>query len=95
MINYNDIIIRPVISEKTTIMMEKNKYVFRVSINANKHIIRKAMKEIFNVNAVKINIMRVKGKRKRVRYHYGYTTDWKKAIVTLAKGERIELFESR
>lgn len=93
--NYNDIIIRPVLSEKSTDLSEENKYVFEVAINANKHIIKKAIKEIFNVNTVKINVMRVRGKRRRVRYHYGFTPTWKKAIVTVAKGEKIELFENQ
>ena len=75
MIDYNDVIIKPVISEKTTLMAGENKYVFRVPMNANKHLVEKAVKEIFKVNPVKINIMRVRGNRKRVRYHYGYTSN--------------------
>ncbi|MBN2039528.1 MAG: 50S ribosomal protein L23 [Spirochaetes bacterium] len=93
--NYNDILVRPVLSEKSTEMSQVNKYVFRVPMYANKHIISKAVKDIFNVTPVKINIMKVRGRRKRVRYHYGYTTSWKKAIVTLNQNEKIELFENQ
>ena len=93
--DYNDIIIKPVLSEKTTDMAEQNKYVFRVSMKANKHSIKKAIKEIFNVNPVKINVMKVRGRKKRVRYQYGYTTSWKKAIITLKKGDKIEIFENQ
>lgn len=93
--NYNDVIIRPVLSEKSTDMAEENKYVFQVARGANKHLIKKAVKEIFNVNPVKVNVMKVRGRRKRVRYHYGYTPAWKKAIITLGKGEKIELFENQ
>ena len=93
--NYNDIIIRPVLSEKSTDLSEESKYVFQVATYANKHIIKKAVKEIFNVNPIKINVINVRGKKRRVRYQYGYTPSWKKAIVTIAKGEKIELFENQ
>lgn len=93
--NFNDIIIKPVLSEKTTDMSQAHKYVFRVPMSVNKHIISKAVKEMFNVTPVKINVMKVRGRRKRVRYHYGYTTSWKKAIVTLNQNEKIELFENQ
>lgn len=95
MINYNDIIIKPVLSEKSTNMAEENKYVFRVPINVNKHIIKRAIKEIFNVSPIRINVMKVRGRRKRVRHQYGYTSSWKKAIVTLGRDEKIELFENQ
>lgn len=91
----NDIIIRPILSEKSTEMSETGKYVFRVSMRANKHLIKKAIKDIFKVTPDKVNVMRVRGHRKRVRHQYGLTPAWKKAIVTLKKGEKIELFESR
>jgi large subunit ribosomal protein L23 len=93
--NYNDVIIRPVLTEKTTDLKEVNKYVFRVPMKANKHIIKKAIKEIFNVTPITINVMKVRGKRKRVRYQYGFTSSWKKAIVTLNENEKIELFENQ
>lgn len=93
--DYNDIIIKPVLSEKSTVLNTEGKYVFRVPMKTNKHIIKKAIKEIFKVNAETVNIIRVRGKRKRVRYNYGFTPAWKKAIVTLKKGEKIEIFEKQ
>ncbi len=93
--NLNDIIIKPVLSEKSTDHAEMGKYVFRVSMKANKDTVKKAIHDIFNVQPEKVNIIRVRGKRKRVRYHYGNTAAWKKAIVTLKKGDKIELFEGQ
>ena len=91
----NDIIIRPVITEKATEMAKQNKYVFRVHKKANKDMIEKAISAIFGVTPVKVNVMIVRGKRKRVRYNYGYTASWKKAIVTLKEGDKIDVFESK
>lgn len=93
--DYNDVILEPILSEKSTDLSEQNKYVFRVSIQANKHLVSKAIKEIFNVTPEKVNVMRIRGKQKRVRYQYGITPAWKKAIITLKKGDKIELFESQ
>lgn len=93
--NINDIIIKPVLSEKTTDLAQVNKYVFKVSKKANKSIIKKAIKEIFNVTPLKINVTKVRGRRKRVRFQYGFTSSWKKAIVTLGQNEKIELFENK
>jgi large subunit ribosomal protein L23 len=93
--NYNDIIVRPVLSEKSTDLAQVNKYVFRVPRKANKSTIGKAIKEIFKVTPVKINVIKVRGRRKRVRYQYGFTSSWKKAIVTLNPSEKIELFENK
>ncbi len=91
----NDIIIRPVITEKATELAKQNKYVFRVHKKANKDMIEKAINSIFGVTPEKVNVMIVRGKRKRVRYNYGYTASWKKAIVTLKEGDKIEIFESK
>jgi len=91
----NDIIIRPVITEKATELAKQNKYVFRVHKKANKDMIEKAISSIFGVTPVKVNVMIVRGKRKRVRYNYGYTASWKKAIVTLKEGDKIEVFEAK
>lgn len=89
----NDIIRKPVLSEKSTDIAEQNKYVFQVSMRANKHLVKRAIFEMFNVKPEKVNIMVVRGKRKRVRHQYGITPAWKKAIVTLKEGDKIELFE--
>jgi large subunit ribosomal protein L23 len=93
--DYNDVIIEPILSEKSTDLGEQSKYVFRVSIQANKHQVSKAIQEIFNVTPDKVNVMRIRGKRKRVRHQYGITPAWKKAIVTLKEGDKIELFENQ
>ncbi len=93
--DFNDVIIKPVLSEKSTSLAEMRKYVFRVSKKANKKIVKRAIKEIFNVEPVSVNIINVRGHRKRVRYNYGFTPSWKKAIVTLKEGDKIELFEGQ
>jgi large subunit ribosomal protein L23 len=92
-VNANDVIVRPVISEKTTAMMEENKYVFRVMMDANRAMVKKAIIEIFGVTPKKVNIMIVRGKLRRLRYKTGKKTAWKKAIVTLRGGDKIEIFE--
>jgi large subunit ribosomal protein L23 len=91
----NEVIIKPVLSEKSTQMAELGKYVFHVAMKANKVMIKRAVKEIFDVETEQVNVIRVRGRRKRVRYKYGYTASWKKAIVTLKKGQKIELFEGQ
>ncbi|RJP20147.1 MAG: 50S ribosomal protein L23 [Candidatus Abyssobacteria bacterium SURF_5] len=91
--NPHQIIRRPAISEKGTILTERhNKYVFEVATDANKLQVKQAVEEIFKVTVTRVNTMRVAGKKKRVRYKVGYTPEWKKAIVTLKQGDRIELF---
>ena len=87
-----EIIIRPVISEHSYDMMEDNKYTFEVHKKANKIEVAKAIEAIFGVKVAKVNTLNVKAKPKRMRYHEGKTRTWKKAIVTLAEGDTIELF---
>jgi large subunit ribosomal protein L23 len=89
------VIIRPVVSEKSTELMEMGQYVFRVSMKANKSLVKKAIKEIFSVEPERVNIIRVRGKSKRVRYKEGITPAWKKAIVKLKKGDKIAIFENQ
>jgi large subunit ribosomal protein L23 len=93
--NPNDIIIRPIISEKSTGLLEKHKYVFKVARDANKLTIMQALKELFNVNVEKVNIVNVRGKNRRLRYKIGKRTAWKKAIVTLRAGDKIEIFDGQ
>ena len=89
------IIIRPLVTEKATRIREKeNKYTFIVDKKADKIQIAKAIKEMFNVVPEKINIINCHGKLKRVRYKYGFTSSFKKCIVTLKKGEKIGIFEA-
>lgn len=84
---------RPVITEKTTKMMEENKYCFLVDPKANKTQIRQAVEEIFKVKVKAVNTMNVLGKIKRMGRYEGRRPSWKKAIVTLKTGSRIEFFE--
>lgn len=93
--NANDIIIRPVISEKSTGLMESRKYVFQVSRDANKLMVARAMKELFNVTPEKVNIINMRGKNRRLRYRMGKRSAWKKAVVTLSIGDKIEIFEGQ
>lgn len=89
----HDIIIRPIITEKSSSLMELNKYTFEVHKSANKIQIRKAVEEVFKVKVLSVNTMNVKGKPKRMGMNRGYTRSWKKAIVALPEGQRIEFFE--
>ena len=95
----DQVIIEPILSEKSNIAREQEckKYTFKVNAKANKFEIMNAVKEIFNVNPIDCNVMNVAGKPKFSRgkggYIKGYTSNWKKAIVTLAKGEVINAIE--
>ena len=89
----HDVIISPVITEKSTKLMEENKYTFRVPLTANKVQIRQAVEKIFNVKVEKVATIRVLGKTKRMGRTQGKRSDYKKAIVTLKAGESITLFE--
>jgi large subunit ribosomal protein L23 len=93
--NANDIILKPVISEKTTELMGINKYVFRVSMKANKLMVAYAIKQLFGVDPEKVNVLTVRGKDRRLRYRTGKKSAWKKAIITLKPGQKIELFEAQ
>jgi large subunit ribosomal protein L23 len=86
------IVLRPIISERSYDLINENQYTFEVIKQANKIEIGKAIEEIFGVTVLKVNTMNVKGKPKRVRYAKGYTRSWKKAIVTIAEGQTIEAF---
>lgn len=92
--SHYDIIKRPVITEKTTIQKEMfNQVTFEVADNANRIEIGKAVENIFNVRVASTQTMQIKGKVKRRGRILGKRKDWKKAIVTLMPGERIEFFE--
>ncbi|MBI4387786.1 MAG: 50S ribosomal protein L23 [Candidatus Omnitrophica bacterium] len=86
-----DIIREPWITEKGTKLASAAKYFFRVHSKATKPQIRRAVEETFNVKVLNVNTMNVSGKWKRVRIQAGKTNDWKKAIVTLKPGQKIEL----
>ena len=89
-----DIIIRPLITEKSTTLMAEGKYVFEVAKAANKIEIAKAISQIFNVKVASVNTVNVEGKVKRMGRSIGKRADYKKAIVKLAAGETIEFFEA-
>ena len=86
-----DTIVSPVITEKATMLSEQNKVVFRVSRDATKPQIVEAIENLFKVNVVKVNTLNVKGKTKRFRGREGRRSDVKKAIVTLAEGQSIDV----
>ncbi len=88
-----DIIIQPIVSEKSYDHMADGVYQFRVANNANKNEIKDALKAIFNVTAIKVNTTTVVSKPKRRGVFQGYTTSWKKAVVTLKEGDKIDFFE--
>ncbi|HDH97845.1 MAG TPA: 50S ribosomal protein L23 [Deltaproteobacteria bacterium] len=88
-----DIIIRPIITEKSSRQMENNKYTFEVHKDANKIQIKQAISEIFKVKVDSVHTIKVRSKPKRLGVHLGRSRSWKKAIVTLKPGERIEFFE--
>ncbi|NLW55325.1 MAG: 50S ribosomal protein L23 [Firmicutes bacterium] len=89
----HDIIKKPIITEKSTRLMELNKYCFMVDKRANKIQIKQAIEEIFKVKVKDVNTMRILGKMKRMGKHEGRRPSWKKAVVTLEPGSRIEFFE--
>ncbi|MDR3592062.1 MAG: 50S ribosomal protein L23 [Negativicutes bacterium] len=93
MSNPRDVLIRPLITEKTTAMMQDNKYTFIVPLQVNKIEIRQAVEQIFKVKVLDVNTIRVLGKVKRMGRTQGKRPDYKKAIVKLAPGQTIEFFE--
>lgn len=89
-----DIIIKPIITEKSMGGLQENKYTFKVAKSANKIEIAKAVEELFGVQVASVNTMNVRGRAKRVGLNRGVTPSWKKAIVTLAEGSKtIEFFD--
>ena len=87
------VIVRPVVSEKSYALIGEGKYTFRVDDRAHKTQIARAVEEIFDVEVAAVRTAKVRPKPKRRGLHQGKTRGWKKAIVQLAPGERIELFE--
>jgi large subunit ribosomal protein L23 len=88
-----DIILAPVITEKAMDGITSKRYTFKVAKDATKPEIAKAVEELFNVQVAKVNTINMKKKPKRLGYHFGYTSEWKKAIVTLtASSKEIEFF---
>jgi len=88
-----EVLVRPVVTEKSTNLLADNKYTFYVNRNANKIEIKHAVEQMFKVNVTDVRTMVVKGKEKRRGRYVGRTSDRKKAIVTLRPGDRIAIFE--
>jgi len=93
MIELERVLVAPVLSEKANLLREQGKYVFRVDPRANKFQIKEAVRRLYKVHPVSCTVMVVGGKPKRLRGRAGVTSTWKKAIVRLAKDEKIGVFE--
>ena len=87
------VIVRPVVTEKTTDMGENDKYVFEVASEANKAEVKQAVEKFFGVKVVDVRTLNMKGKPKRLGRYMGRRKDWKKAIVTVQSGDKIDLFD--
>jgi large subunit ribosomal protein L23 len=90
-----DIVIRPIVSEKSYAGLERNTYTFLVDPRANKTEIKEAIQQIWNVRVLNVNTMNRVGKVKRTRLSTGKRPDQKRAVVTLAEGDTIEIFEAK
>ena len=86
-----DIVLSPVITEKATNVSEHNQVIFRVPLTATKREIRAAIEGLFQVKVIAVNTIRVRGKLKRFRGRVGRRSDYKKAVVTLGEGQRIDV----
>lgn len=93
MSNARDILIRPLVTEKASAMMQENRYSFQVKLTAGKTEIKKAVEELFKVKVLSVNTVRYEGKIKRMGKYAGRKSDFKKAFVKLAPGQTIEFFE--
>ncbi|MEA1939287.1 MAG: 50S ribosomal protein L23 [Candidatus Caldatribacteriota bacterium] len=90
----NDILLNPIISEKSVKLKEQNKYVFKVYWKANCSEIAKAIEDKFNTKVKKVNVLKISAKKKSLGRYSGKTSHWKKAIVTLKKDEKIKELEN-
>ncbi len=91
--NSFDILRRPIITEKSTYLQEQGRYVFEVRPSATKHQVKRAVEDAFDVSVASVNTMNVRGKTRRLGPRMSKKRDWKKAIVTLAPGNTITIFE--
>lgn len=90
----SEVLRRPLITEKnTSIQAPQGKYAFEVAAGANKELVKKAVEKAFKVNVTRVNVMTVAGSRRMMRGRVTVSPSWKKAIVTLKPGDKIELFE--
>lgn len=88
-----EVLRRPLITEKTTLLQERGRYAFEVAQSAAKQQIKEAVEAAFKVEVVKVNVMTVPGKMRRIGRRQVMTPSWKKAVVTLEAGQKIEFFE--
>jgi len=90
--DFSQILIRPIVTEKMTLLQEEsNKYAFEVPLNVNKIEIKKAVESYFSVEVKEVTVLKVKGKNKRSRFRIKKKSDWKKAYVSLAEGQTIDM----
>jgi large subunit ribosomal protein L23 len=89
----DDIIISPLLTEKSNRLRESHKYVFAIDPRANKLQVEEAVNKLFQVKALSCNIINVRGKPRTLRGRRGYTSSWKKAVITIAANEKIQIFE--
>jgi large subunit ribosomal protein L23 len=88
-----EVLRRPLITEKSTVLQVQNKYAFEIAAGANKPMIKQAVEKAFKVKVTGVNVITMRGKTKRVGRRQVQTNPWKKAIVTLRPGDKIEFFE--
>ena len=91
--NPHDVLIKPVVTEKSSALMAEGKYTFRVDKDANKIEIKYAVETVFKVNVTDVRTMNMPGKMKRQGKTMGMTPEWKKAVVTLKPGQRLPIFD--
>jgi large subunit ribosomal protein L23 len=92
-VNPRDVVLAPVVSEKSYALLDEGRYTFLVDPRANKTQIKQAVQDIFGVRVVSVNTLNRRGKRKRFGAHYGRRKNTKRAVVTLAAGDQIDIFE--
>jgi large subunit ribosomal protein L23 len=92
-VNVYQVLKRPIITEKNTILTAQSKYSFEIAQEASKQQVKEAVEKMFKVNVIGVNVITVPGKMRRVGKSRGMTSPWRKAVVTLQPGQRIELFE--
>lgn len=90
-----DIIVKPIITEKSNDAMQEGKYTFKVAKNATKPEIAKAVEKLFNVKVLKVNTINIDGKKKRVGVHQGKTASWKKAIVSIDIDPQVKTYTKK
>ena len=88
-----NVVLHPLVTEKTAILASQNQYVFVVALNANRVAVRSAIRQMYGVTPESVNIIKMSGKRVRFGRRRGKRKDWKKAIVTLPKGKTIDVYE--